>query len=30
MYITDKQAFTLQKIIQNILIKPKIYVKLIK
>ncbi len=30
MYITDNQALVLQKIIQNILIEPKKYVKLIK
>lgn len=30
MYIADKQAFALQEIIQNILIEPKTYVKLIK
>lgn len=29
-YISDNQAFVLQKIIQNILIEPKKYVKLIK
>jgi hypothetical protein len=29
-YITDNQALVLQKIIQNILIEPKKYVKLIK
>lgn len=30
MYVTDNQALVLQKIIQNILIEPKKYVKLIK
>lgn len=30
MYITDNQALVLQEIIQNILIEPKKYVKLIK
>lgn len=30
MYITDNQALVLQKIIQNILIEPKKYVKFIK